>query len=150
MLNCGIKHIALLLVSSLMLMGCQTDSSSNETDAKPLYAKPGFVTIEEEGRLWVLKPGEEPSEKHVTLVGAGPDGMTLKALERDTALLYIATTPGFKVEIEEGRIWVLKPGEKKSEKHITLVGAGPMGMTIKALNKETAEEYIARLHSNET
>ena len=83
----GIKLIAAL---TLLLPGCQSSTSGGETDTKPLHAKPGFVTIEEEGRLWVLKPGEKPSEKHVTLVGAGPDGMTIKALSKETAEAYIA------------------------------------------------------------
>jgi hypothetical protein len=141
------SKLTAVLFIFVLLTGCRSTASD---DAATLHAKPGFVTIEEDGRLWVLRPGEKPSEKHITLVGAGPGGMTIKALEKDTALAYIATAPGFNVEIEEGRIWVLRPGEEKSEKHITLVGAGPMGMTIKALNKETAQEYIACLGSDET
>jgi hypothetical protein len=107
------------------------------------YARPGFVTLEEAGRLWVLRPGQEKSEKHVTLVGAGPRGMTIKALDRNTALEYIAARPGFQVTVEAGRLWVLRPGQEKSEKHITLVGAGPLGTTLKALDRETIEAYLA-------
>ncbi len=111
------------------------------------YSKPGFVTQIEDGRLWVFRANDkhEKAEKHISLIGAGPAGMTVKALNKETALAYIATREGFNVEIEDGRLWVFKAGgpAKKAEKHITLVGAGPRGMTIKALDKNTALEYIA-------
>ena len=50
-----------------------------------------------------------------------------------------ALAPGFTVEVDEdGRIWVFRTGEpaEKSEKHITRVGAGPMGSTLKALDRD--------------
>jgi hypothetical protein len=108
-----------------------------------LYGKPGFITFLEDGRLWILKPGEKKSDKHITLVGAGPGGMTVKAAEKDTALSYLYHKPGFDVEVVDGRLWVLRPGQEKSEKHITLVGAGPRRMTMKALDRDTALHYIA-------
>jgi hypothetical protein len=114
-----------------------------ETALAYLAAKPGFAVEIEDGRIWALRPGQEKSEKHISLVGAGPMGMTVKALDRETARLYVATKPGFAVEIEDGRLWVLRPGQEKSEKHITLVGAGPMGMTVKCLDRTTAMAYMA-------
>lgn len=120
-------------------------------DTPSSYNKPGFVIeIEDDDgtkRLWVLRPGQEKAEKSITLIGGGPDGMTLKALDRETALDYIATKPGFDVEIEEEdgtyRMWVLLPGQEKAEKSITLIGAGPRGMTMKALSREVAQAYLA-------
>ncbi len=136
------------LAGGLVLGGCQTAMKETSASAQPVaaqgpYDKPGFQVEVDDGRLWVLKPGQEKSGKHVTLIGAGPQGMTLRALDQDTALEYLAAKPGFEVEIQEGRLWVLKPGQEKSGKHVTLIGAGPQGMTLRALDQDTALEYLA-------
>lgn len=131
-----------------------TEIKTNTVDASGLvqntithkttsFNKPGFIVEEEEGLLWVRKPGQEKSDKAVSMIGKGPGGKTVRALDRETAMAYIATRPGFKTEIEEGRLWVLKPGQEKSDKHITMVGKGPMGMTIKAVDRDTLIEYLA-------
>jgi hypothetical protein len=56
------------------------------------FAKPGFTTLLEDGRLWVLREGEQKSEKHVTRIAAGPLGepVTLKALSVETLDAYEA------------------------------------------------------------
>ncbi|MDX1588658.1 MAG: hypothetical protein R3296_06945 [Oleiphilaceae bacterium] len=145
-------------LSLLMLMGavgCSTQNEQATPEADALsttsqsqsesgpFAKPGFRVSLEDSRLWVLRGDQEKSEKHATLIGAGPQGMTVKAPDRETALAYLTQKPGFKVEIEDGRLWVLRDGQEKSEKHATLIGAGPMGMTVKALDRETALAYLA-------
>lgn len=146
------KRISLVLMATLaggmMLSGCQsamkdTSSAAPSAAAAGPYDKPGFEVEVDDGRLWVLKPGEETSGKHVTLIGAGPQAMTVRALEQDTALEYIAAKPGFEVAVEDGRLWVLKPGQEQSGKHVTLIGAGPRGMTLRALDQDTALEYLA-------
>jgi hypothetical protein len=136
------------LAGGLVLGGCQTamkepSASAQSAVAQGPYDKPGFQVEVDDGRLWVLKPEQEKSGKHVTLIGAGPQGMTLRALDRDTALEYLAAKPGFEVEVQEGRLWVLKPGQEKSGKHVTLIGAGPQNMTLRALDMDTALEYLA-------
>jgi hypothetical protein len=144
-------HLLLIvaaLAGGLVLGGCQTAMKEPSASAQPAaaagpYDKPGFEVEVDDGRLWVLKPGEAKSGKYVTLIGAGPHGMTVRALERDTALQYIAAKPGFDVEVDDGRLWVLKPGQEKSGKYATLIGAGPQGMTLRALDQETALEYLA-------
>ncbi|WP_200182554.1 hypothetical protein [Ectothiorhodospira mobilis] len=123
--------------------GLTVKALDNETALEYLAAKPGFEVSVEDGRLWVLKPGQEKSGKHVTFIGAGPKGTTLKALDNETALEYLAAKPGFEVSVDDGRLWVLKPGQEKSGKHVTFIGAGPKGMTLKALDNETALEYMA-------
>lgn len=133
--------VLLALLSACSMTG-GTHNSSGDWTATDL-GKPGFNVVEEEGRLWVLRPGEEMSEKHSTLIGGGPRGMTIKALDDDAILEYLASKPGFEVEIEDGRLWVLRPGEEKSDKHSTMIGAGPRNMTIKALEDDTILEYIA-------
>jgi len=153
---------AVIVVAMLILGACKTDpkpkaktTGSTKTTktragsvkaASGPYDKPGFVTQVDEGRLWVYKKGEATakSDKHFTLIGAGPRGMTVKALEKETALAYVATKVGFEVEIEDGRIWVFRAGQphEKSDKHSTLIGAGPRGMTVKALDMDTARAYV--------
>jgi hypothetical protein len=141
---------------ALAATGCQTDSNAKSDTAccgtckagegTENFAKPGFEVSLEDGRLWILRPGEEKAEKHITLVGAGPKGMTVKALSKETALLYLASKPGFIVDLDdEGRIWVFRDDVKpeKHEKHITRVGSGPQGTTLKALDRETLDAYIA-------
>jgi len=114
-----------------------------QEDQADIFMKPGFETIVDDDRLWVLKPGQQIQEKHISLIGAGPLGMTLKAVDKATALEYMAIKPGYRVEIEENRVWVLRPGQQKQEKHITLVGAGPLGASIKSPDRDTALEYLA-------
>jgi hypothetical protein len=140
--------IVAALAGGLVLAGCQTAMKEPSASAQPAaaagpYDKPGFQVEVDDGRLWVLKPGEEKSGKYVTLIGAGPHGMTVRALERDTALAYIAARPGFNAEVQDGRLWVLKPGQEKSGKYVTLIGAGPQNMTLRALDMDTALEYLA-------
>jgi len=62
------------------------------------YDKPGFVTEVEDGRLWVFEQGSKELEqfrehgepaKQFTLIGAGPDGMTIKAARQETLDAYI-------------------------------------------------------------
>lgn len=62
------------------------------------YDKPGFVTEVEDGRLWVFKEGSEELKqfrqhgepaKQFTIIGAGPEGMTVKAASQETLDEYI-------------------------------------------------------------
>lgn len=62
------------------------------------YDKPGFVTFEVDGRVWVfktdsdaLKQFQEHGEpaKQVTLIGKGPKGKTLKSDDMKTAEEYL-------------------------------------------------------------
>jgi hypothetical protein len=62
--------------------------------------------------------------------------------------------PGFVTEIEDGRLWVFKEGSEELKqfqehgepaKQFTIIGAGPEGMTVKAANQETLDEYIKTL-----
>ncbi len=151
-----------ILPSALLLaaVGCRSNAARGEAPASPReanlatdaaadrpetpFARSGFRTEIEDGRLWVLADGQEKGEKHVTLVGAGPCGMTLKAVDRDTALRYLGCKPGFAVRIEEGRVWVLRPGESPTEKRVTLLGEGPLGSTLMASDYATALAYLGQ------
>jgi hypothetical protein len=62
------------------------------------YDKPGYVTRVEDGRLWVFRAGSrelgdfkvngEPA-RQFTDIGAGPDGMTIKAADEQTLKDYL-------------------------------------------------------------
>lgn len=149
----------ILTITSIFALGCesaQTTSTANADTTKMAaaqhspYDKPGFKTEVEDGRLWVFRDGEEMSEKHISLIGAGPSGMTIRALSKETAQAYLVAKPGFNTEIEDGRLWVLKGDQQKGEKRISFIGAGPMGMTILAQNKDTVIEYLGTKEGFET
>lgn len=123
--------------------------------------KEGFVTFVEEGRLWVFHDGSDDLEtfrsggelaKHVTRVGAGPGGKTIKAPDSDTMIDYMTKLDGFETYVNaDGRLWVFRQDSPAleqfyktghPEKHVTLIGAGPLGLTIKAPDRETADAYV--------
>lgn len=63
------------------------------------YARPGFHTEVQDGRLWVFRDGSEELEafkkdgeltKSVSRIGAGPDGMTIKAPDAATIDAYLS------------------------------------------------------------
>lgn len=63
------------------------------------FDKPGFVTKIVDGRLWVFKAGdkhlaqfEKDGElaKHVTIPGGGPEGITIKAPDKETIDAYMS------------------------------------------------------------
>lgn len=124
------------------------------------HARPGFQTVEKDGRLWVFEAGSEnlssflsgkEPAKHVTMVRAGPGGVTLKGIEPEVLQGYVASRPGFVTEIVDGRIWVFRPGSQsladfrrigEPAKHVIRPSAGPMRMTVKGEDFETVDEYL--------
>jgi hypothetical protein len=69
------------VLAAAISAGCAT------TPASP-YDKPGFVTKEDHGRLWVFREDSKDWEtfqqhgepvKQVTKIGVGPKGMTVKS-----------------------------------------------------------------------
>ncbi len=136
-----------LAIATILGAGCTaTGDKSCCGPCSPKQACAAFNTsVDEEGRLWILRDGEEKAEKHITMVGAGPGGATVKALSKDTVIEFMARKPGYNVVVDDGRLWVFKAGESNemTEKHVTLIGAGPIGTTLKAADRETAIEYIA-------
>lgn len=124
------------------------------------FTKPGFIAVEEDGRLWVFRSSSKELleyrkkgelAKHVIRPGAGPRGMTLKAPDADTLAGYCVAKKGFDTRIVDGRLWVFAAGskelgqfEKTGElaKHVVRPSAGPLGMTIKAPDVETIDSYL--------
>ena len=125
------------------------------------FGKPGYVTMEEDGRLWVFRSGSQELldycthhelAKHVTRIGAGPLGMTLKAPDTETAINFMLSKPGFWTKLDtDERLWVFRQGSKELDeflttgdlaKRLTKPGAGPGGITLKAPDAETVTQYI--------
>lgn len=88
----------LFLGLAAMPVAAAEPAAKGATDASA-YAKPGFHTEMEDGRLWVFKEGSEELEnyrskgelaKHVVRPGAGPGGMTLKAPDAETLDSYLS------------------------------------------------------------
>lgn len=129
------------------------------------YTLDGFRVYADDERLWVFKAGSddlksylekgEPA-KRVTLIGQGPNGITLMGSDSAVMKSYADaarySVPGFVVQGHEGRLWVFKRGSaayksfrEKGEpaKRVTLVGAGPNGTTLMGADKHVLQDFAA-------
>jgi hypothetical protein len=61
--------------------------------------------------------------------------------------------PGFFTHVHDGRLWVLKEGDKdisivsnnqEPKVVITRIGVGPKGMTVKSNDGKVIDEYLAK------
>ncbi len=129
------------------------------------HEKDGFVLIEEDGRLWVFREGSadleqfleegEPAKQVIRPV-AGVNGVTLKSTESETLDEYLTTLPGWVTIMEDGRLWVFRAGSEGLEKfleegepakQIVRPLAGPYGLTIKGIEGEDLDAYMAAWES---
>jgi hypothetical protein len=88
-----------LLVAVLLVAAPGCGDKADDGDGAKSYAKAGYRVFEEDGRLWVFKDGSdalkeyensgEPA-KSVTLVGAGPDGKTIRSVDKETIQAYLS------------------------------------------------------------
>lgn len=152
-----------VLASSSSTQAAKTPSATGASLKHPLapeFAKPGFLTLLEDGRLWIFKDGsKEFAEfqkngelaKHVVYPGQGPGRMTLKAPDRDTVLAYLCSKPGYTAITENGRTWIFRDGSKEFAefqkhgelaKHIVRPAAGPMRSTLRAPDAETLDSWM--------
>ncbi|MEZ6120683.1 MAG: hypothetical protein R3C28_29475 [Pirellulaceae bacterium] len=124
------------------------------------FNKKGFVTALENGRLWVFRLGTSQiaewaskgaPEKSVTMPGAGPQGMTMKAFDKETIVAYNSAADGFVTFEEDGRLWFFAEGsddladylaQGEPAKSVTRPGAGPSGMTVKSTEADTLDKYL--------
>lgn len=125
------------------------------------FARPGFFTAIKDGRLWVLREDSqalaefrrrgEPA-KSTTRIGAGPMGMSIRAVDSETTIKYLAAKEGFATELMDGRLWVLREGTPEHEAFVesgppphsvTQIGAGPLGTSIRSVDRETIITYLA-------
>ena len=79
--------------------GITIKATDTETLDAYMFARPGFVTRVEDGRLWIFKSNSEElpkyiehgePAKHIVRPGAGPKGMTVKATDAETLDAYLA------------------------------------------------------------
>lgn len=84
-------------VESNEMMETAKKAGMDAANAAADYVKPGFKVFMEDGRLWVFEEGSEAlaefqrvgePAKSVTLVGAGPNGLTLRGAEREVLDRY--------------------------------------------------------------
>lgn len=106
------------------------------------FEKPGFLVEIEDGRVWARRPDQVKSAVCVTWLQALPGNVTLRAPDADTALAYLAAREGFEVQIDDGRIWVLREGQVPGPIRVTRVNAGPRGRTLMAVDRETLDAYL--------
>ena len=156
-------RLAASLATALVLSLAGPPAGAGQPDAAAAaeHAKPGFYVALEDGRLWVLREGSkelgeflehgEPA-KQVVRPAAGPGGITLKSVDADTLTEYLLTRPGFRVELEDGRLWVFREGsaelaqfveQGEPAKQVVRPAAGPGGITLKSADAETLDAYLA-------
>ena len=150
--------VALVVNVSVTVPGCAT---ADEPGAAAAYQRPGFHVTLEDGRLWVFREGSaalaqflehgEPA-KQVIRPAAGPGGITLKSIDGETITEYLLTRPGFWVKVEDGRLWVFREGSEElaqflehgePAKQVVRPAAGPDGITLKSVDGETLDAYLA-------
>ncbi len=150
----------ILAAAGVLIGGCATTMAA-EPLALDRYAKPGFVVMEEDGRLWVFREGTEDlaqfreagePARQVVRPKAAPDGVTIKSTDSATIDEYLTTLPGFYTQMEDGRLWVFRAGSAELEefrqtgepaKQVVRPLAGPFGLTIKAVETAVIDEYLA-------
>ena len=169
--NCVRVALVIIIVVGVMV-SCATPSNRAAEESIGLdistFAKPGFVVLEEDGRLWVFREGStdlakfqevgEPA-KQVVRPKAGPDGVTLKSSASATIDEYLTTLPGFFTQMEDGRLWVFRSespelGEflrtGKTAKQVVRPLSGPFGLTLKSVETQVIDEYLLAWGEAET
>lgn len=155
---------------SVTLIGEGPTGMSVRSDSKATYIeymarKSGFATEVHDERLWVFKKDTEAYEqfqevgepaKCYTMVGAGPMGLSVRSDSKETIMDWATSAPGFNTYLVDERIWVFVPGsEAETEflsvgepaKNATKINAGPMGMTVKSIDFDTINAYLAAVGS---
>lgn len=91
--------VALVAAAALVVASPPAGASQADAAAAAEYAKPGFYVALDDGRLWVLREGSEElaqflehgePAKQVVRPAAGPDGITLKAVDAEVLDAYMA------------------------------------------------------------
>lgn len=161
-----------IVMSALLLFaGCASSASAapqaEETEIDlSAYQREGFAVEMEDGRLWVFHEGSEDYQqflekgepaRQVVRPGGGPGGITIKSTESATIDEYLFTLPGYFARMEDGRLWIFKTGTEELEeflvsgepaKQVVRPGGGPYGMTIKAVDAEIIDEFMAAFEAS--
>ena len=94
------KNVTMIGVGprGMTLRGAETDTLKSYLAAYK-YGRPGYAVFMDDGRIWVFKSGSDDMQefmkngepaKSITLVGEGPDGLTLRSSDMDTARSFMA------------------------------------------------------------
>lgn len=132
--------------------------ASSPAARRATYEREGFDVYPHEGRLWVFESGSQASKDFANGVEPAKSvtrilpGRTLRSTEGETLVKYLVQRPGFDTAVLDGRLYVFRAGSEWLAKlhskgdHIvqsSIVGAGPMGMTVRSRDRETIDEYLA-------
>ena len=123
-----------------------------------------FAIYHEDGRIWVFEAHSkahkmymdvgEPA-KSVTILGAGPQGQTVRSDDKSVILAWRASADGFATHIEDGRVWVFEPGSEaeamflkvgEPAKSVTRIGVGPMGMSVRSNDGSIIDAYLEAVY----
>ncbi|MCR9247027.1 MAG: hypothetical protein NXI31_18495 [bacterium] len=160
-----LSFAALLGLTACMSSGPPRLSKSEATPAQLVretpFDRPGFIVREFDGRLYVF-PAAAPEAagfedsavlRHsVTRIGVGPQGMTVRAPDRETIDAYLIAREGFRTEIVDGRVWILRAGSAECDafdegaqlrESVTRVGAAPNGMSARSVDNATLDDYLS-------
>lgn len=137
-------------------------SDSTDTINAWLAARPGFVTVGDEDRIWIFEAGSaglaefrrvgEPA-KSVTMLGAGPGRRTLRSDDKAVLMRYLGALPGYEVhaDTEGDRLYVFASGSDGARdylrhgepaKSVTRIAAGPRGMTVISDDPAVLDRYL--------
>ncbi|HVR28750.1 MAG TPA: hypothetical protein VMS86_04385 [Thermoanaerobaculia bacterium] len=79
-------------------------------------------------------------------------GLPAAAANRDTGAAAEYAKPGFRVALEDGRLWVFREGSQELQgflehgepaRQVVRPGGGPDGLTIKAVDGDVIDAYMA-------
>ncbi|MCA8948336.1 MAG: hypothetical protein KDE27_02470 [Planctomycetes bacterium] len=152
------------LASLALFCACGTVDSTPQPvtlAADAAYARPGFVAAAHSGRLYVFR-AEDPlfeeflhsGELHhsVTRVAAGPDGMSVRAPDKDTIDGYLLSRGGFATRCNDGEIWVC-PADSPDfgtfcergtpPANASRAGVGPNGETVSGPSEAAIDAWVA-------
>lgn len=160
----GVRDKLVIVIVAGVMISCATPSNRSAEESSldlSTFNKPGFVILEEDGRLWVFREGSTDLAKflevgepagQVVRPQAGLYGVTLKSTESATIDEYLTTLPGFYTQMEDGRLWVfrsespelqefLRTGE--AAKQVVRPLSGPFGLTLKSVETQLIDAYLA-------
>jgi len=124
------------------------------------HERAGFSAYDVGGRLWVFRHGsdaetafleEGPPAAHVTRPGAGPGGLTLKAVDDDVLVEWAAVREGFVVRRRDDVVWVFEPRSldlldfdegAEPTRVVERATGGPFGVRVRATDAAVLAAYL--------
>ncbi len=152
-----------LMAVCILLLGACTGNGGEDRradGASATHAKPGFAVYERDGRLWVFHEDSEHEAtflavgepaKSVTMIGVGPGGKSIRAIDKDVVVAYLAAKPGYHTEVKNGRVWVFREGSEDHDRYLaegepgkcyTAIGVGPLGATVRSESKDHVAGWL--------